>query len=223
MIKVRLAALGLAVLSVALIATPASAEKTVTKFSGKGATAYVSDCPANAPVGTKCNAWAIYVQKNRLNLDGTVSVFGGLGVDKFRVKFTAPATFTLTPLGSGFNDTIAVQVADDLSTASGSGTVGLVKCNRRGKDCETTRTNVSLSLSANAPATYFKDSTRTPKFEDCRTVTRTSFTERTADGTATVNGVTFPTLVPRVPDIPASNITNSKEVTIARGECPQFP
>ena len=226
MIKVRLAALGLAVLSVGVLATPASAEKTVTAFRGKGAVAYASDCPANSPVGTKCTAWAVYAQKNRLNSDGTVSVTGGLGLDKFRVKITAGG-FTLTPVAGGFNDTVAVQIDDDLSEASASGTVAVVKCNQKGKDCSTTRTRVALSLDANAPVQYFQDKTRT-KWDDCLTVDRFSFWSRTAAGTVTINGVTYPTATPSpatptAPEVPASNITNSKDVFVTRGECPQVP
>ena len=128
MSKLRWGALGVAVLSVGLLATPASAAKVVTKFRDKGATAIVTDCPASGPAGTKCIAFVAYASKARFKEDGTVTAFASLGLDKYRVTLTSTG-FTTKFLFGGFVDNVQLSVADDLSSASASGVVPIEQCN----------------------------------------------------------------------------------------------
>ena len=191
MSKLRWGALGVAVLSVGLLATPASAAKVVTKFRDKGATAIVTDCPASGPAGTKCIAFVAYASKARFKEDGTVTAFASLGLDKYRVTLTSTG-FTSKFLFGGFVDNVQLSVADDLSSASASGVVPIEQCNNRGRNCTITNYPVSFSLNANAPEDFFRDRS-IQKMGDCTILTRFNARSRTADGTATVRGVTYPT------------------------------
>ena len=191
MSKLRWGALGVAVLSVGLLATPASAAKVVTKFRDKGATAVVTDCPASGPAGTKCIAFVAYASKARFKEDGTVTAFASLGLDKYRVTLTDTG-FTTRFVFGGFVDNVQLSVADDLSSASASGVVPIEQCNARGRNCTVTNYPVSFSLNANAPEDFFRDRS-IQKMGDCKILTRFNVRSRTADGTATVRGVTYPT------------------------------
>jgi hypothetical protein len=215
MSKLRWSALGLAVVSVGLMATPAAAAKVVYRNTGKDATAVVTDCPASPVAGTKCIAWVAYASQNRENNDGTISRSGGLGLDKYRVKFTDPTTFTTTLVATGFTDNNSLVVPDNLSTATASGVVPVLRCDKRGRNCTTTNMTVSFSLTANAPADFFKDRTVT-KLGSCRTVERFNSYSRTADGSGTINGVTLPTQ-----SVVPSTIGSSLYTNVARNCTPQ--
>jgi len=207
--KARMGALGLAAVSVALLATPASAAETVIKFRGKDANLVVSNCTPGSPAGTTCTAWNVIASQTRLLSDGTVSKSAFLQLDKYRVRFTTNG-FTFKLLRSFQSPSVTLNVADNLSTASGSGVV-----RKSGDDIE-----VSFSLVANAPP----DSTRSrvvQKFDDCKIIDRQNFASRTADGSATIDDTTYPTVLPDSGFV--STIDMSGQTTISRGACPPPP
>lgn len=207
--KARMGALGLAAVSVGLLATPASAAETVTKFRGKDANLVVSNCTLGSPAGTTCTAWNVIASQTRLLSDGTVSKSAFLQLDKYRVRFTTNG-FTFKLVRSFQSPAVTLNVADNLSTASGSGVV-----RKSGDDIE-----VSFSLVANAPP----DSTRSrvvQKFDDCKIIDRQNFASRTADGSATIDDTTYPTVLPDSGFV--STIDMSGQTTITRGSCPPPP
>ncbi len=120
-----------------------------------------------------------------------------------------------------------MQIDDDLSEASASGTVARGEVQPEGQGLFDDQHAGGAVARRQRPGQYFQDKTRT-KCDDCLTVDRFNFWSRTAAGTVTINGVTYPTATPSpatptAPEVPASNITNSKDVIITRGECPQVP
>jgi hypothetical protein len=207
--KARMAALGFAAVSIGLLATPASAAQTVTKFRGKDANLVVSNCIPGSPAGTTCTAFNVFASQSRLLSDGSVTKSPFLGLDKFRVRFTNTG-FTFKLVKSYQSTTVSLNVADNLSSASGSGVI-----RKTGDDID-----VSFSLVANAPA----DSTRSrvvEKFDDCKIIDRQNFASRTADGSATIDGTTYPTVLPDSGFF--STIDVSGQTTITRGDCPPPP
>ena len=207
--KARVGALGIAAVSVGLLATPASAAQTVTKIRGKDANLVVSNCVPASPAGTTCTSWNVIASQARFLSDGTVSKSAFLQLDKYRVKFTTTG-FTFKLVKSFQSPSVTLNVADNLSTASGSGVIP-----KSGDDID-----VSFSLVANAPA----DSTRSrvvQKFDDCKFIDRQSFASRTADGSATIDGTTYPTVLPASGFF--STIDVSGQTTITRGACPPPP
>ena len=209
MIKARAAALGLALVSVGLLTTPASAAQTVTKIRGKDANLVVSDCVPGSPAGTTCIAWNVIASQSRVLSDGTVSKTSFLQLDKFRVKFTTTG-FTFKLVKSFQSSSVTLNVADDLSSASGRGVVA-----KAGDDID-----VAFSLVANAPA----DSTRSrtvQRFDDCKFIDRQHFASRTADGSATIDDKTYPTVLPSSGFVSTIDVTG--QTTITRGDCPPLP
>ena len=207
--KARVGALGFAAVSIGLLATPASAAQTVTKIKGKDANLVVSNCTLGSPAGTTCTSWNVIASQSRVLSDGTVSKSAFLQLDKYRVKFTTTG-FTFKLVRSFQSPSVTLNVADNLSTASGSGVI-----QKSGDDID-----VSFSLVANAPA----DSTRSrvvQKFDDCKVIDRQSFASRTADGSATIDGTTYPTVLPASGFF--STIDVSGQTTITRGACPPPP
>jgi hypothetical protein len=204
-----MAGLGFAALSIGLLAAPASAAETVTRFRGKDANLVVSNCTLGSPAGTTCTAWNVIASQSRLLSDGTVSKSPFLQLDKFRVRFTTSG-FTFKLVRSFQSTSVTLNVADNLSSASGSGVI-----RKTGDDID-----VSFSLVANAPA----DSTRSrvvEKFDDCKIIDRQNFASRTADGSATIDGTTYPTVLPESGFF--STIDVSAQTTITRGDCPPPP
>ena len=189
MSKVRWGALGVAVTSVLLLATPASAARVVTKFNGKGATAIVTDCPVNAQPGDRCIAFVASASQVRIREDGTVTKLPSLSLEKFRVKIVQGGFETVFLFG-GFVDNVNLQVADDLSRARASGNVPIEQCNANG--CKITNYPVSFELHANAPADFNRGRV-VQKFGNCKIIDRFNFRTRTADGSATIRGKTYPT------------------------------
>src|SRR5262245_62080674 len=156
MMKARLAVLGLAVTGVALLATPASAAKTVFKATGKDINLVVTDCPASGPAGTTCLSWTVFAAQQRVLSDGTVTKSAFLQLDKYRIRLTSTG-FTFKLVQSYTSDSVALDVEDALASASGAGTVPTA----------TGKIDVKFALVANSPA----DSTRArivQKFDDCR-------------------------------------------------------
>ena len=207
--KARAAALGIAAVSIGMLATPASAAQTVAKFRGKDANLVVSNCTPGSPAGTTCTAWNVFASQSRVLSDGTVTKSPFLGLDKFRVRFTTTG-FTFKLVKSYQSTSVTLNVADNLSSASGRGVIA-----KSGDDID-----VSFSLVANAPP----DSTHSrvvEKFDDCKIIDRQNFASRTADGSATIDGTTYPTVLPDSGFV--STIDTSGQTTITRGACPPPP
>jgi hemoglobin len=71
--KLRWGVAGLVMLSVGVLAIPASAaSRSVFKARGKELSAVVTSCPANAPAGTQCEAWLVFASQERITQNGTV-------------------------------------------------------------------------------------------------------------------------------------------------------
>ena len=214
MSKLRWGALGLAVLSVGLLATPASANsKTSIKTKGKELYATLTDCPANAAPGTKCLAWVVDAAQLRVKQDGTVDKQGSLFVDKYDITITANG-YDSAFVGTGFGTPSRLQVANNLSKGSASGSVDLQTCDPQGSNCTSSKVTISFDLSANSPLSFTKGRV-VNKFDSCRQVDRFNYRSRGGDGKGTVNGqavVTTP--------VQPSFIGRSDTSTILRGSCP---
>jgi hypothetical protein len=220
MVKVRLAALVIATASVGLMTTPASAAKapkSVFKTRGKDATALVTDCPAQPAAGTKCVAWIVYASQSRIKQDGSVTTTGGLSLEKYRLKFFDGGGFVPTLTAAGYTDSPTIQIANDLSTATASATVDLVKCDATGTSCTTKSTSVSFSLAAVA-APDRQDGKVVTTFGPCHVVERFNSRNRTAEGSAVINGATLATS-----DTFPSSIGSSAYTSVARNCAPVGP
>ena len=205
MFKARVVALGLAAVSVGLLATPASAAKSVTKIKGKDVNLVVSDCVPGSPAGTTCTSWNLIASQSRVLTDGTVSKTAFLQLDKYRVKFNSTG-FTFKLVKSLQSSSVTLDVSDNLSRASGQGVVA-----KPGDDID-----VSFSVVANAPA----DSSRSRtvlKFDDCKFIDRQSSISRTADGSATIDDKIYPTVLPASGFFSTIDVT--AQTTITRGDC----
>ena len=123
MSKLRWGVAGLAMLSVGVLAIPASAAtRSVFKARGKELSAVVTTCPANAPAGTQCEAWLVFASQNRMTQNGTVDRQGAMSADKFRLTATGSG-FDVTHVGGGTGTPSALQVANTLATGSATGTI----------------------------------------------------------------------------------------------------
>jgi hypothetical protein len=215
--KVRLAALGLAAVSIVAVATPASANGDVlSRATGKYMEAWITDCPVAPEVGTRCAAWRVYADQFRVSENGTVQKTGFLGLEKYRILITSDG-FSAVFAADGFSVPDSFRISDNLSSARVSGKVEVTyyteSCVLDGS-CRTKWIPVSVRLSANAPAT--RDVIRFPLDEECRIIFRDRFRYRTADGTAKVNGISFVTTI--LEDFP-SVIGHSRQTVIQRGDC----
>jgi hypothetical protein len=206
MFKVRLGALATAGMIVGMWATPAAAHnREVERVRDKDAILVVTDCPAQGPAGLKCLAFSIVAARHRERSDGSVTRDASLRVEKFRVTLTE-TSFRSRSVAVWVNDSVQLNVADDLSTATGHG-----KVNHGTID-------VAFALTANAPV----DVTRTrdvQRFDDCRIIERQRSQSRTADGGAIINGKTYGTAVATAVGF-ISTIDVSGSTTISRGDCP---
>jgi hypothetical protein len=217
MVKVRLGALGVAVALVVAFATPASAAKVVNRFRGKDLNAIVTNCALNSKPGTICEAWAIFAAQQRLNQDGTVTNLASLELTKFRVRIVRrDPGFVATPVANGITDSVNLSVANNLASASASGTVPVQQCNRSGSNCTITDVHVSVQLTANAPANFNRGRV-VSKFGNCRISDRFNSQSRPAVGSATINGKSFVTAA-----VATSTIDSSVDTTVFRN-CPPPP
>jgi hypothetical protein len=130
----------------------------------------------------------------RIREDGTVTKLPSLSLEKFRVTIV-PGGFETVFVFGGFTDVVKLQVADDLSHAKASGTVPIEQCDRTG--CHVTNFPVSFEPKANAPADFSRGRV-VQKFGNCKIIDRFNFRSRTAAGSATVRGKSYPTS-PAVP------------------------
>ena len=205
----RLSALGSAVVSVGLLATPASAAKTSTTIRGKDAHLVVTDCPASGPAGTKCLAWDLFAGQQRVKTDGTVTKTASVILVKIRVTLTSTAPgFKTKTVATYSTDAVQLNVGDDLASASGRAVIPL-----RGDDLD-----VSFALAANAPAVPSQSRSVLPG-DDCRVVFRFNGSSRTADGTATIEGKTYSTVGATAVGFP-STIDQTAQTIITKGQCP---
>jgi hypothetical protein len=180
-LKTRLGALALAALTIGLLATPASAAQSVTRFRGKDATVLATNCNFR-DIGSKCTGWVVLAAQQRVKSDGTVTKSASLELDKYRLTIIDVGVVDAKFLSTGVSDHVSLSIPADLSTASGHASVPSLVGS----------VSVSFSLTANAPADYVQ--TRTvEKFGDCKIIDRSNFYQRTADGSATIAGRTFPT------------------------------
>jgi hypothetical protein len=105
------------------------------------------------------------------------------------------------------SDSVRLNVADDLSSASGHGVVP-----KRGDDLD-----VSFSVVANAPPISTPSRT-VRKFDDCKVIDRMNFVSRTSDGSATIDDKVYPTVLPSSGFVSTIEVTG--QTTITRGDCP---
>jgi len=218
MSKLRWGVAGLAMLSVGVLAIPASAaSRSVFKARGKELSAVVTTCPAQAPVGTQCVVWLVFASQYRLQQNGAVDRHGALSADKFDITIT-PSGFDATHVAVGTGTPSSLRIADDLSTGSATGTLD-VQCDPQATGCVASTAAISLQLTANAPVSFFR-SKSVSELDGCRTLDRSNFRQRTADGSAVIGGVSY-TSSSNGPF--PSTIGLSGSTTIQRGTCPTGP
>jgi len=212
MSKLRWGLGGLALVSILLMATPASASsKTSIKSKGKELFATLTDCPANARPGTQCHGWVADAVQNKLKQDGTVDKEGFLLVDEYAVTITASG-YDATYLGTGTGTPKRIQIADNLSRGSVSGALDTL-CDPQG-NCIAANVPVSFNLTANGKVSSTKGRVVT-KFDSCRVIERFDYRSRDAAGKGRIDGqsvVTSP--------VDPSYIFTSADATIFRGSCP---
>jgi hypothetical protein len=218
MSKLRWGVAGLALLSVGVLVTPASAaSRSVFKARGKELTAVMTTCPAHAPVGTHCVTWLVFASQFRLQQNGAVQGVGTLNADEFEITIT-PSGFDATHVAVGTGTPTTLRIADDLSTGSVTGTLD-VQCDPQASGCVASTAAISLQLTANAPASFFRNKS-VSELDGCRTLERSNFRERTADGSAVIGGASHTSSS----DGPfPSTIGRSGSTTILRGTCPTGP
>ena len=218
MSKLRWGVAGVVMLSVGVLAIPASAaSRSVFKARGKELSAVVTTCPANAPAGTQCEAWLVFASQNRISQNGTVERQGALSADKFQLTATGSG-FDVTHVGGGTGTPSALQVANSLATGSATGTIDF-GCDPLATGCVTSTVTLSLQLTANGPANFFRNRS-VSEFDGCRNINRSNSRQRTADGSAVIDGASLPTTT--IGPFPSS-IGTSGFTTIQRGTCPTGP
>jgi hypothetical protein len=205
-------------LSVGVLVTPASAaSRSVFKARGKELSAVVTTCPVHAPVGTHCVVWLVFASQFRMQQNGAVDRQGALNADKFEITIT-PSGFDATHVAVGAGTPTTLRIADDLSTGSATGTLD-VQCDPQATGCVASTAAISLQLTANAPASFFR-SKSVSELDGCRTLERSNFRQRTADGSAVIGGVSHTSSA----DGPfPSTIGLSGSTTILRGTCSTGP
>ena len=131
-----------------------------------------------------CRAWLVFASQFRIRQDGTVDRSGMLAIDKYRITSCRPG-FEPIFVASGVGAPSSLQVSDNLSSGSTSGTVEVttsMTCDPQG-NCRTKLIPLTVSLSANAPVDFQRGRVVT-KFDECRIVERFNDRTRTAEGTA---------------------------------------
>ena len=218
MSKLRWGVAGVTLLSVGVLATPASAaSRSVFKTRGKELSAVVTTCPADTPAGTQCEAWLVFASQNRITQNGTVDRQGALSADKFQLSFTGSG-FDVAHVGGGTGTPSAFHVANTLATGTATGTIDF-GCDPLATGCVASTVTISLQLTANAPANFFRDRS-VSEFNGCRNINRSNARQRTADGSAVIDGVSLPTTA--IGPFPSS-IGTSGFTTIQRGSARRVP
>jgi len=212
----RIAAFGVALVSVGLMVTPASA-RSVTRFTGKDTIAFVTNCKFDH-VGERCLVYGIFAFKQRVNSDGSVSSFASLELDKYRIKVLDTAgDVDVTFVAAGLGQNVQLNIADDLSNAHGSGTVGNVVGGR---------IKVSFNVTASSPL-FTSKSRQVIKIGNCRAVidrsngkSRSLVTGTSDQANAIIDGKSYAwTDLLAVGGAPIPTIDTAAETTIFN-DCP---
>ena len=215
MSKLRWGLGGLALVSILLMATPASASSKST-FKGKELYTTLTDCPSNGAPGTQCTAWVADAQQFRVKQDGSVDKQASLFVDEYAITFTASG-FDFAFVGTGFGTPSRFKVADNLSKGSAAGTVDLQTCDPQGQNCTSSSLTISFNLTAASRVSFTKGRV-VNKFDQCRQIDRFDYRSREAAGQGKVNGQSVVTT-----PVQPSSIGSSNTATILKGNCPLPP
>jgi len=156
--KTRLVAFGIALASVSLMATPAFA-RDVGKSSDKDALAFVTNCKFDH-VGERCLVYGIFALDHRELFNGVVTFRStSLELDKYRITvLDSLGSVDVKFVAAGFGQNVSLNIADDLTSASGSASVGNVVGGRIG---------VSFALNG-IPPTFSSSSKQVFKIGNCR-------------------------------------------------------
>jgi hypothetical protein len=134
------------------------------------------------------------------------------------VHSPAPSGFDATHVAVGTGTPSTLRVADNLPTGSAIGTLD-VQCDPQATGCVASTAAISLQLTANAPVSFF-GSKSVSELDGCRTLERSNFRQRTADGSAVISGVSY---TPSSEGPFPSAIGLSGSTIIQRGTCPTGP
>ena len=213
MLKRVLVAVLAAVASLAVMAGPASAAPSGTRFTfaGESATATLSTCGSDPAVGTECTVLLVFAAEDRVKADGERFRDETLFVSLVGLRITGPGPFDFetTFFSSGFTTDADVSISGGLRRASASAED--VQVNGLTVDISITWTGVGDLSRFKSRETFDADST-TFRFSS-----KSRFREAVA--TAVVNGETFTESEPL--EIPSS-LSRSRFVDVCRGDC-QFP
>jgi len=156
--KARFAAFGVALVSVSLMATPAFA-RDVAKTSDKDALAFVTNCKFDH-VGEKCLVYGIFAVDHREIFNGVVTFRStSLELDKYRITvLDTSGGVNVNFVAAGFGQNVSLNIADNLTSASGSASVGNVVGSR-----------IKVNFSLNGiPPTLSSSSKQVFKIGNCR-------------------------------------------------------
>jgi hypothetical protein len=176
----RLSALALGLLASIAFVSPVLADTTPDpgNFRDSGSASYFSAFSSECGTAT-CTDTNVFAQVVELQSGET---FSDLCVDVFTYNIRGGR-------GSGVGGCVqaTADIADDLSSASFSGTVLLESCNRR--TCSGSEVDVSLTLNAVGAANAYSR-TEKNQFENCTDTYRVRGSNRQAEGSITVDGAT---------------------------------
>jgi hypothetical protein len=204
--KAGVGALGVTLVSVGLMATPAFATRSVTRFRNKDAITFVTNCNFDK-VGSTCLVYGIFAAQQRVNSDGSVSKSASLELDKYRLKILdAFGGVRVTFLATALAQNVSLAIPDDLSRATASGAV---------PNLVGPKIPVSFSLTANSPSVTTQGR-QVVKVGGCTEfIDRTNAKSRFAAGTARIGGRAFSTSdTLTLTGAPRSEIDTSAETTI---------
>ena len=203
----------LSVASLAVLAGPASAAPTGTRFrvAGNAADATLSNCGSDPAAGTECTVLLAFAGEERVSDNGERFRDEFLSVTLVGLLITGPGPedFEITSERFGFTTDADVSISGGLRRASASAEDVAVD---------------GLTLDINITWTGVGDLSRSKSrdtFDDDGTTFRFSANSRFREATATavVNGETFTESEPL--EIPSS-LSRSRFVDVCRGDC-TFP
>src|SRR5262245_44117859 len=120
--KTRIVAFGIALASVILLTTPAFA-RDVTKFKDKDAIAFVTNCKFDH-AGERCLVFGIFAEVSNDPFFGRLA---RLELDKYRITVVDTAgSVDVNFVGAFVSPKVTLNIADDLSLATGKGTLASI-------------------------------------------------------------------------------------------------
>jgi hypothetical protein len=176
--KARFVAFGVALVSVSLMTTPAFAE--TIKFRDKDAVAFVTNCKFDH-AGERCLVYGIFAD---ISIDPFSGRSATLELDKYRIKvLDTSGNVDVNFVAAGIGHNVQMSIANDLSRATGGGSVGSLTGGK---------VKVSFSVTGNSDL-FTSRSKQVFKIGDCVTeIDRSNGKTRFGDhASAVIDGVHY--------------------------------